>query len=76
MILAGISVKRSDVEWIAWGVNEPTASRLFAALKHGRQVVGLDQDDETAILAILHDPPIGLEALRGALLENVRLRHS
>ena len=76
IILAGISVKRADVEWIAWGVNEPTATRLFAAVKDGRQVVGLEEEDELAILAVLDDPPIGLEALRGALMENNRLRRS
>ena len=76
IILAGVSVKRTDVEWIAWSVGEPTASRLLTALKHGRQVVRLEEDDEIAILTILNDPPVGLEALRGALMENLRLRHS
>jgi hypothetical protein len=64
IILAGVSVKRTDVEWIAWGVDEPTASRLLNALKDGTQVVGLEEVNERAILAILEDPPVGLKALR------------
>jgi hypothetical protein len=76
IILAGISVQRTDVEWLAWGVCEPTATRLFNALKNRRQVVGLEEEDELALLAVLEDAPVGLEALRGALMQNNRLRRS
>lgn len=69
LMLAGVSVRREHVAWLAGTADGPVSDRLHRALEYGTRIVALAIDDEHALLRALEDcPDHGLGELRGALL--------
>jgi hypothetical protein len=68
--LAGIPVRRELVRWIADQLpDDPAGRRLRRALDNDTRILGLEVDEREQILAVLDDPPAGLEELRATLLQ-------
>ena len=70
--LAGVNVRNDLVTVLArmlelQGADE-TATALHVAVATGQATPPLSVEDRQRILAVFHDPPLGLEELRGVLL--------
>lgn len=71
--LAGVPVDRDEAARLAVRVEEPTRSRLAAALRQDTVMARLDRDDEERVLrALAPDPPQELDELYGELLRRCR----
>jgi hypothetical protein len=70
MFLAGVPVKSSVVLELAARVKNPElARRLEQGVKRDLIVVRLYADEQVDLLKALEDPPVGLAAVRDALVE-------
>jgi hypothetical protein len=69
MMLAGVPVRDDFVLELARLVDDDElAGKLERAYSSETKVLGLTFSDRDSIIAALHDPPPGLEELRGVLL--------
>ena len=80
MWLAGVSLSDDLVVELAQKLQrngaQHTAQALLKAAVNGRSTATLDTQDRKNILAVLDDPPAGLEELQGVLLSEIRRRRS
>ena len=78
MWLAGVSLSDDLVVELAQRLQgngaQHTAQALLKAAIRGTSAAALDTQDRKNILAVLDDPPAGLEELQGVLLREVRRR--
>ena len=78
MWLAGVSLSDDLVVELAQRLqrngSQRTAQALLRAAVSGRSTAALDPQDRQNILAVLDDPPAGLEELQGVLLREIRRR--
>ena len=78
MWLAGVSLSDDLVVELAQRLQrngaQHTAQALLKAAIIGTSTATLDTQDRKNILAVLDDPPAGLEELQGVLLREVRRR--
>lgn len=75
LYLGGVGVTRDAVRGLAGLLDEPNpqlAAKLRQTLDSGTRIVGLDEEERAAILAVLHEPPDGLAELLGTLLREWR----
>ena len=76
MWLAGVSLTDDLVVELAQRLQlsgaDRTAQALLRAAVSGRSTAGLDTRDRKNILAVLEDPPAGLEELQVVLLREVK----
>ncbi len=66
--LAGITVAREHIAWLAENLDDPIADRLRRALTNGVRILGLDVDERESLLRAMTDPTDGLLELRATLL--------
>ena len=72
VFVAGIPLRGELILELARLVdNEQPAGRLEGAYGRKVKVLGLSIEERETILAVLDDPPAGLEELRGVLLHEV-----
>ena len=78
MWLAGVSLSDDLVVELAQRLQrngaQHTAQALLKAAIRGTSAAALDTQDRKNILAVLDDPPAGLEELQGVLLREIRRR--
>ena len=78
MWLAGVPLSDDLVVELAQRLqrygSQRTAQALLRAAVSGRSAATLDAQDRENILAVLDDPPAGLEELQGVLLREIRRR--
>ena len=78
MWLAGVPLSDDLVVELAQRLqrygSQQTAQALLRAAVSGRSAATLDAQDRENILAVLDDPPAGLEELQGVLLREIRRR--
>ena len=76
MWLAGVSLTDDLVVELAQRLQrdgaQHTAQALLKAAVKGQSAAALDTQDRKNILAVLDDPPAGLEELQGVLLREIR----
>jgi len=69
MHLAGVPIRDDAVLELARLVDDPDlAAKLEGAYRRGAKILALEIPERETIIAVLDDPPAGLEELRGVLL--------